>query len=198
MRRRYIVRRFQYRLILFQALYFATLCAVIYVCGVRPLLEIVGQQGLQASAKADSAKALLFFDRNMLPALVPTVLVLFVHTVLVSHRIAGPIYRFSVLMRALAQGDLSLRVRIRPRDYLQEEAREFDQAIAGLRERVTTVRGKADALRRELEALGARVPAGGSLQGALAAQAELEKALGGFTLEAPATGGRGATAREAA
>lgn len=193
LRRRYLVRSFQYRLILFQALYFALLCSVVYFRGVLPLLDGVRDQGL-TSGETDSAKSLLFFDRNVFPVLVPMVLVLFGHAVFISHRIAGPLYRFTAVLRAIATGDLSMRVRIRPGDYLQEEAREFDAAVASLRERVASAQTRARTLDQALSKVEAVLPTGCSLGEVRAAAKDLDTALDGFVLERGVPAGDAATA----
>ena len=70
----------------------------------------------------------------------PAVLVLFtllaVHSVVVSHRIAGPLYKFCKVFRSVAEGDLSMRVAIRKNDYLTKEVDDINRMITVLRERI--------------------------------------------------------------
>ena len=56
-----------------------------------------------------------------------------------SHRIAGPLYRLEKAARAMGQGDLSFRVRLREGDELQGFAEVVDQTISGLRHQVQEV-----------------------------------------------------------
>lgn len=60
-----------------------------------------------------------------------------------SHRVAGPLVRFQNVFRALAQGDLSARVRLREEDWLHEEAASLDAAVRGLERRVLAIRAHA-------------------------------------------------------
>lgn len=53
-----------------------------------------------------------------------------VGTIFLSHKIAGPLYRFDQSFRAVAQGDLSLRVHLRKGD----EARELTQSFNAMME----------------------------------------------------------------
>jgi general secretion pathway protein G len=56
-----------------------------------------------------------------------------------THRVAGPLYRFRQVFRRVAEGDVAEGVKVRDRDYLVEEAAEFDRMIAGIRSRASTV-----------------------------------------------------------
>jgi nitrogen fixation/metabolism regulation signal transduction histidine kinase len=49
-------------------------------------------------------------------------LLLIVHGVFFSHRIAGPLYRFRRIFQSVASGDLTVRTSIRKSDYLHVEA----------------------------------------------------------------------------
>ena len=62
-----------------------------------------------------------------------------------SHFIAGPIYRFEKTLEAMRDGDLSLVVRLRPRDEFKEMAALFNEMLASLRLRLQTERDVVDA-----------------------------------------------------
>ena len=87
------------------------------------------------------------------PVVARQLLILFVllsaHSVFVSHRIAGPLYRFRTVMKSVASGDLSIRFTLRKKDYLVREADLFAEMIAALREKVGSVKDHCS----ELEAL---------------------------------------------
>ncbi len=184
-RRKYLVRPFQYRLILYQACYFALLGGVAYFCGVAPLLDAVQDKSLSSGERVGSAEALIFLDRHVLPFAGPLILVLFAHSVFVSHRIAGPLHRFLAVWRSIAAGDLSMRVKIRARDYLKEEARIFDEALEGLRQRIAGLRARGRVLDQALEKLDSCLPeaSASALQEARAAAAGLNASLDEFVLE---------------
>ena len=87
----------------------------------------------------------------------------------VSHRFAGPIYRFEKSAQAVAGGDLTHRVSLRTGDELMELQEEFNAMVAGLQAYVQRDRNLAarlsaraeelsrktgdDALREDLKAL---------------------------------------------
>lgn len=151
LRRRYVVSRIQYRLILVQASYFALLGGATFLAGIVPLLGELADPHADGARRLTSARILLFLNEHVLPYAVPLALLLFAHSVIVSHRIAGPLYRLRAVMRAMAGGDLSMRVKIRKHDWLQEEANSLDEVVSGLRGRLREIATDACELDRLLD-----------------------------------------------
>src|SRR5207244_375067 len=63
-----------------------------------------------------------------------------------SHFIAGPIYRFEKTVEAMRDGDLTIVVRLRPRDEFKELAGLFNEMLASLRLSLQTERDVVDAV----------------------------------------------------
>jgi methyl-accepting chemotaxis protein len=61
------------------------------------------------------------------------------HSVLVSHRVAGPLFRFKRILADVARGDLSMNIRVRRHDYLRDEAASMDEMVRAMRERVRAI-----------------------------------------------------------
>jgi methyl-accepting chemotaxis protein len=100
-----------------------------------------------------------------------------------SHRIAGPLVRYKRNLRLVAGGKLPTPLRTRAGDYLQEEVRCLNAAIAGIGERVDTIKNAAAAVRAGVDAIaaaGASLP-DGRIDALLAASRELDRALGAIT-----------------
>ena len=74
-------------------------------------------------------------------------------SILLSHRVAGPVYRLGIFLRAVAQGDLSQRLRFRQGDELTETAESFNSMVDSLRERLLKDRVRSQNLAQELKAL---------------------------------------------
>jgi len=80
-------------------------------------------------------KLVLIFEKGnaeLLKKLAIIVLFVGVLSIFVSHRIAGPVYRFEKSAKVIAEGDLSLRIRLRKGDELQELADAFNQMTESL------------------------------------------------------------------
>jgi methyl-accepting chemotaxis protein len=90
---------------------------------------------------------------------IPVIIVLcLLHSVVVSHRIAGPLHRFRQIFQGLARGDLSQNVTIRRHDYLRTEAAMIADMMRSMAARIRAIEdGHAAAhatlseLRQELE-----------------------------------------------
>ena len=86
----------------------------------------------------------------MLPLLIQTFIIVTVVvaiatilvTLFVSHKIAGPLYRFKRVLEAMGEGDFLNQVKIRKGDQLQDLAKIFDEMIAKNRVKIKTL--KAD------------------------------------------------------
>ncbi len=134
-RRRILIDAFQYRLLMANLVYFGTIVLVFTIVLFLPL-------AFQFRAvKAEELHARLW------PALFIALVLLAFHSVLLSHRIAGPLYRFRSVLRTVAEGDLSVRVRIRPTDYLTREADLLNAAIGSLRQKISGIEEQSTALR---------------------------------------------------
>jgi methyl-accepting chemotaxis protein len=74
-------------------------------------------------------------------------------SLMLSNLVAGPIYRFETIMKKIGTGDISMTVKIRKNDELQDTASIFNEALAGLRERLQHERGRLEEGLRQAEAL---------------------------------------------
>jgi len=79
----------------------------------------------------------------------------------ISHRIAGPLYRFEASAKTLAQGDLTHRVALRAGDELAEMQETFNEMAASLQTRVQKDRQLARRIAGKLETLSKRLEDGG-------------------------------------
>jgi methyl-accepting chemotaxis protein len=71
---------------------------------------------------------------NLISALFAGITVAIV-VVYISHKIAGPMYRFQALFREVARGNLEVSAHLREHDQLQELAASFDVMLKALRDR---------------------------------------------------------------
>ena len=66
-----------------------------------------------------------------------------------SNRIAGPIYRLKKVMRDVADGDLTCRIKLREHDHLQDLAQEMNDVLVGLDSRVQGLQAVEKAIREQ-------------------------------------------------
>lgn len=141
--RRLIVKDFQRRFVLVN-LFFVCLAALMFVVVLfGPLVASLFDSKVPFEEQALIAATLLRLHGRVWIAVAIVLSCGLVHLAIVSHRVAGPLVRINRLVRAAGAGDLSPRVKVRAKDYLQEEAAALDRMFLGLRRRVGASKGRA-------------------------------------------------------
>lgn len=98
----------------------------------------------------------------ILPALIITNLIVLLGllaatvfmTLFVSHKIGGPLYRLDKTLKAVGEGDLTLRVNLRQRDQLTDFASGINRMTGSLDLRVGRIKGAVTALKDRLQGEG--------------------------------------------
>lgn len=147
LRRKYIVNSFQIRLLLIAGGYFLFLLGALAVTVVMPLNEKMHDQSLSLDVRSQVAKQLIYLHTRVWPFMAGIAMLIGVHSVLVSHRVAGPLVRIRNVLASIRDGHIPDRVRLRRADLLHEEARVLEQAALALKDRVA----RAKAVLAELE-----------------------------------------------
>jgi methyl-accepting chemotaxis protein len=88
---------------------------------------------------------------------------IFFASVLMSHRVSGPVFRFERSAEALANGDLTVRVRLRDKDEMKDAAARMDGTIDKFRTKITGLKEKSLQIKEDIDLLLER-----SAQGSLA------------------------------
>jgi methyl-accepting chemotaxis protein len=74
-------------------------------------------------------------------------------SVLLSHRIAGPLYRFEKSTEEVARGNLSVRIALRQGDEFQDFQEKFNAMTESLRDKASGDAERAAQIRKDLEVL---------------------------------------------
>jgi len=149
-RRTVLVKRnlqLKYAAIVFAAVLFTAL--IVGVGSYLSMFRLIGQENpslmpsLLSSLRLDVMKMVIFLG------------IMFVVSMFVSHRWAGPIYRFERSAQVLSTGDLTHRVSLRTGDELMELQDEINAMVASLQRLVQKDRTLLERLTARLdEALG--------------------------------------------
>ena len=67
------------------------------------------------------------------PSVIGVFVLLAIHSVLFSHRIAGPLYRYRTIFKAIREGDLTVSAHTRKHDYTKKESESLNEMITFLR-----------------------------------------------------------------
>lgn len=150
-RKRILISTLQLRLLALNLVYFCVILLVFAAFLLLPLMLHLRNASLEASAEnLAAANGFLFLHRRLWPAVLVVLVLLALHSLIVSHRVAGPLYRFRRVFEAVTAGDLSARAMLRKHDYLVEEAEALNRMLAALAERTAGPGAQAAALRAAL------------------------------------------------
>ncbi|MDQ7772357.1 MAG: methyl-accepting chemotaxis protein [Elusimicrobiales bacterium] len=106
--------------------------------------------------------------------------IVLIMSAVVSHRMAGPIFKFEKSCATLAEGDLTYRVWLRKGDHLEDLQEQFNNMAGALQQSVKDGKASVAGVKARLEAAAAR-PEAGPLKAELeAAAAELGGVLTGL------------------
>ena len=153
-RRRIVVDGLQYRLLAINLLYFLVILLILAAFLFTPLvLKLRDGTTLSAVEQQEVASQFLTLHKRIWPALLITFGLLSVHSILVSHRIAGPLYQFRRILKALRDGDLTVRATFRSNDYLRKEEAIINEMIEALRAKIKNIDAQSWHLRAGLGAL---------------------------------------------
>jgi methyl-accepting chemotaxis protein len=87
-----------------------------------------------------AARKFLFLHNNLWMPLLGALILLVLHNIIISHRIAGPLFRFRRYLKGVGDGDLSTPIGFRKKDYLKKEADVANEMVESLRGKVTCVK----------------------------------------------------------
>lgn len=108
----------------------------------------------------NSGPALLKVAAEVWPVLVALIVAVAIFSVYFTHRLAGPLYRFQRSASELAEGNLSLRIRLRNGDHLQDLADIINQAIGNMERAMIDIRDRVansrETILSEIETLRAQ------------------------------------------
>lgn len=125
-----------------QGVVFLTFAASLFI----PLMMKLHNLPLASPEAATIGYQFTVLHDSIWPAFPIALALIVIHSVFFSHRIAGPLYRFRSVFKALSQGDLTVSTTIRKGDYLQQEAGSLGEMVGELRSKLSRVETDCQAL----------------------------------------------------
>jgi methyl-accepting chemotaxis protein len=142
-RRQYFIKKdFQFKFIL-------KFCLIVLIGTILSTgLLFLFSQGTLTSSFQQSRLVIKNTSLAILPALIYTNLITLglitlatiVVTLFVSHKIAGPLFRFEKELKEIEKGDLTKSIRLRKKDQTTDLADSLNKMTAGLHEKVLDIR----------------------------------------------------------
>ena len=193
-RRSYIVkRRLQWKIFAYIIIMLFSFTLFVGISVYSPLLTILySSLPPQDATLQEAAHFFLAIEKYIWVSIVIVMGLIGFYSIVLSHKIAGPIYRFERTLQEVGQGNLSLRIHLRKHDELQELGAEFNRALAFLDGQMQKANHAVEEVERAQAALvalcGSQVPQSEEIQrraSALEVQiSRLREALSIFRLTA--------------
>ncbi len=139
-RKKLFVDERQRRMIAMGVGYFLTIVITFAVAIFLPLIIEMNSDTTSSFQVQEAAKEFLVLHNRVWAPLLLVLVLLVLHTVVVSHRIAGPLYRFRNFLRIVGEGDISRPMTIRAKDYMTKEAEVINEMIRLLKDRVDRIK----------------------------------------------------------
>lgn len=139
-RRRYFIdkqlqTKYLVMTLLLLVVYTLLFAAVLFVPHILSL-----SSGETLAEQTSAARTLLTLHTSVWPALGVVILVMSTLSIFITHKIAGPVYRFKKVLAEISGGNLDISVKLRAGDDLKDLAEEFNVVIGELRTFVNALR----------------------------------------------------------
>ncbi len=100
-----------------------------------PDIIAMNNQNLSQELRTAAAQRTIAFHTRVWPSLITIVCIFALHSFRVLLRIFGPLYRFRVTFSEISKGNIALRVKLRKKDYLMEEADKINEMLDVFKEK---------------------------------------------------------------
>jgi methyl-accepting chemotaxis protein len=157
--RRVLVDRFQMRLAGVAIVHFFIVVFVFVAALFAPIVIDLVSGDLSSPRVQSAADEFLVLHNRIWMPLLGAIVLLVLHNVLMTHRIAGPLYRFRRYFKAVGEGDLSRPMEVRDRDYLRKDAEVISEMVESLRNRVALVAEQVERASEDWGRLRSSLPA---------------------------------------
>ena len=139
-RRKFIVYgKLQLALMLISFSYVLLFCAVLGLFLFTSLLMELDKSSVSSGNVLIAATQILYLYKKSWLALLLSLVAVGCHSIFISHRITGPIYRFNLIFKAIKEGVVPASLQLRKYDYLYRETDNINQMLASLREKLAAI-----------------------------------------------------------
>ena len=116
---------------------------IVYFFSTRTVTTSFENSRLTIKTTADFILPILIYGAIIVATLISIVCA--VMLLLISHKIAGPLYRLQRYAKAIGSGDIPIDFHVRKKDEVQSVAREFNEMLQNLRSGISEIkRGSKD------------------------------------------------------
>jgi methyl-accepting chemotaxis protein len=146
-RRHFIINKdLQFSLLTISIFYLLLFLVVIGSILFIPVMIELDQVDYASDEAYQAASKILYLHSKFWPAVILAILVIGLHSIRTSHKIAGPLYRFGRLFETMKEGNLPKKVTIRKGDYFINEVELINEMLESLQIRVQEIKDAQSSL----------------------------------------------------
>ena len=131
LRNYFINTKIQLRLAVTNLMYFILVVAIVVLTVLIPFY-LDSFESLELCRQYLSAKLFIVLLGRLPIVAGALLLIIFIHQIIMSHRLCGPLVNFVHSFKKLSKGDFTRKIYLRRHDYLKDEARYLNEMIDGL------------------------------------------------------------------
>lgn len=135
-RKRLVNKSLQFRFLAMTLIYSTILVLVVALVLFVPDIVQMGDQSRSLDLRAAAADRLLAKHVWVWPSAFVAILIISFHSFHTFYRVVGPLHRFHAVLDKVASGDVSYSMKIRRKDYLEQEAEAFNEMLRVLTEKL--------------------------------------------------------------
>jgi methyl-accepting chemotaxis protein len=142
--RKFLVDPLQLRFVGLAIIHFAIIILIFTSALFVPIvLKLQSGDITQPHVQAAAREFLVLHDKLWLPMLVALLLIV-MHNIIFTHRVAGPLFRFRPFLKSVGEGNLANRIMFRKKDHLKKEAEIASEMVESLRVKITNVESQLE------------------------------------------------------
>lgn len=115
--------------------------------------EISGMTDYQLDSKISAGSEFAILHHRFWPAVLLVVILLGLHSLVILHRVFGPLYRMRTFFEQVGTGDLSGRLSFRKDDFLLREQNAVNKMLDSINQKLHRVKSSYSSLEESLGAL---------------------------------------------
>jgi methyl-accepting chemotaxis protein len=129
----------QYAFLAIILIYMMIIVGVLALSLFLPDVIKLSDKTVSPEIRGVAAEKMLLLHSRVWPGIIAIIIIIGIHWFRVFHRIVGPLFRFQKAYEQIGNGDLSIRIRLRKKDYLHPEKDALNHMIEGLVDKVKPV-----------------------------------------------------------
>ena len=181
----FINKKIQLRLAITNMIYMILVVSVVILTVLAPFY-LDSFESLELCRQYLSAKLFIVLLERLAIAVGILLLVAFIHQIVMSHKFCGPLVNFVNSFKTLSKGDLTRRIYLRRYDFLKDEARQLNEMIDGLSNKMVEIKNEnkllVSALEKAADTRANQELNSDALREALSRAAACQKLLSNFKL----------------